>query len=95
MPVTSDDVKTLAILSRIALPPSAMDATLQRLNSVLGLIDEMQAIDTTGIAPMTHAQEMVLRLRDDKVTEVNRRDEYQALAPAVAQGLYLVPKVIE
>lgn len=95
MPVTSEDVKTLAILSRIAMPHSAMDTTLQRLNSVLGLIDEMQRIDTTGVAPMTHAQGMVLRLRDDKVTETNRRDEYQALAPAVEQGLYLVPKVIE
>lgn len=95
MPLSSEDVKTLAILSRIALPESAMDATLNRLNSVLGLIDELQSIDTAGIAPMTHAQGMVLRLRDDKVTETNRRDEYQALAPAVEQGLYLVPKVIE
>lgn len=95
MPLTSEDVKKLAILSRIALPADTMDATLNRLNSVLGLINELQAIDTKGITPMTHAQGMVLRLRDDVVTETNRRDDYQALAPAVEQGLYLVPKVIE
>ena len=95
MPLTSEDVKKLAILSRIALPASAMGATIARLNSVLSLIDELQSIDTKGIAPMTHAQGMVLRLRDDVVTETNRRDDYQALAPAVEQGLYLVPKVIE
>ena len=60
-----------------------------------GLIDALQSIDTTGIEPMAHAQDVAMPLRDDAVTAENRRELYQAQAPAVAGGLYLVPKVIE
>jgi aspartyl-tRNA(Asn)/glutamyl-tRNA(Gln) amidotransferase subunit C len=70
-----------------------------RLNQVLGLIDRLQALDTRGIEPMAHALESQLavrqRLRPDSVSEADRRDAYQAVAPAVERGLYLVPKVIE
>ena len=62
---------------------------------VLGLIDELQSVDTTGIAPMSHALDLVQRLRPDEVTEPDRREAYQKVAPAVEEGLYLVPKVIE
>jgi aspartyl-tRNA(Asn)/glutamyl-tRNA(Gln) amidotransferase subunit C len=62
---------------------------------VLGLIEALQAVDTTGVAPMTHIGDMSLRLRPDLVTEPDRRDDYQRGAPAVDHGLYLVPRVIE
>lgn len=65
------------------------------MNGVLGLIDALQAVDTTGVEPMTHAGDLVLRLRVDEVTEPDRRDDYQRCAPAVDHGLYLVPRVIE
>jgi aspartyl-tRNA(Asn)/glutamyl-tRNA(Gln) amidotransferase subunit C len=55
----------------------------------------MQAVDTTGIEPMSHAQSVTLRLRDDAVTETDQRELFQSIAPQVAEGLYLVPKVIE
>jgi aspartyl-tRNA(Asn)/glutamyl-tRNA(Gln) amidotransferase subunit C len=68
---------------------------LDSLNQVFGLIESLQAVDTAGVEPMTHALELALRLRPDTVTESDRRDDYQQGAPAVERGLYLVPKVIE
>jgi aspartyl-tRNA(Asn)/glutamyl-tRNA(Gln) amidotransferase subunit C len=70
-------------------------ATQQQLNRIFGLIEEMRAVDTTGIAPMAHAQDVSQRLREDAVTEVDRRAAFQAVAPETEAGLYLVPKVIE
>jgi aspartyl-tRNA(Asn)/glutamyl-tRNA(Gln) amidotransferase subunit C len=61
----------------------------------LGLIDDLQSIDTSGVMPMSHAQDVMLELRDDVVTETDRHEIFQQQAPAVAGGLYLVPKVIE
>ena len=69
--------------------------TTATLNNILGLIDAMQAVDTSGIEPMAHPLGATQRLRADAVTETNQRDAYQAIAPAVESGLYLVPKVIE
>ena len=66
-----------------------------QLNGIFGLIEAMQAVDTQGVLPMAHPQEASLRLRPDAVTETDRRAAYQAVAPAVEKGLYLVPKVIE
>jgi aspartyl-tRNA(Asn)/glutamyl-tRNA(Gln) amidotransferase subunit C len=68
---------------------------LRDLNRVFGLIESLQAVDVTGVEPMTHALDLALRLRADDVTEVDRRDDYQQCAPAVDGGLYLVPRVIE
>lgn len=68
---------------------------LERLNQVFALIEELQSVDTRGVEPMTHARDLALRLRPDEVTEPDRRDDYQQVAPAVDRGLYLVPKVIE
>jgi aspartyl-tRNA(Asn)/glutamyl-tRNA(Gln) amidotransferase subunit C len=59
------------------------------------MIDELQAVDTTGIEPMSHAQDVSLALREDKVTETDRHADYQRVAPAVEDGLYLVPRVVE
>jgi aspartyl-tRNA(Asn)/glutamyl-tRNA(Gln) amidotransferase subunit C len=89
------DVKSIAHLARIAVEEDEMPGYLQQLSNILSLVEEMQAVDTTGIEPMAHAQDVVLRLRDDVATETDRRAAYQAVAPQVEAGLYLVPKVIE
>jgi aspartyl-tRNA(Asn)/glutamyl-tRNA(Gln) amidotransferase subunit C len=95
MSLTPDDVRRLARLARIAIDPEESGAVLDRLNRVLGLIEEMRKVDTQGIEPMAHALDLVQRLRPDEVREANQRDAYQSVAPAVDGGLYLVPKVIE
>jgi len=89
------DVKRIAHLARIAVEEDEMPGYLQQLSNILSLVEEMQAVDTTGIEPMAHAQDVVLRLRNDVATETDRRAAYQAIAPQVEAGLYLVPKVIE
>ena len=99
MSLTPDQLQRIALLSRIAVSPEEARGVADRLNQVLGLIDQLQAVDTRGIDPMSHALDAQLavqqRLRPDAVTEPDRRNELQATAPAVEQGLYLVPKVIE
>ncbi|HEU5283011.1 MAG TPA: Asp-tRNA(Asn)/Glu-tRNA(Gln) amidotransferase subunit GatC, partial [Burkholderiales bacterium] len=72
-----------------------IEQALAQLNGIFGLIEEMQAVSTEGVEPMAHAQDLVLRLRPDAVTRADQRTELQAIAPAVDNGLYLVPKVIE
>jgi aspartyl-tRNA(Asn)/glutamyl-tRNA(Gln) amidotransferase subunit C len=95
MSLTSDQLQRIALLARIDVSAEELQAVTGRLNRVLGLIDQLQAVDTQGIEPMSHALDVVQRLRPDEVTEPDRRDDFQAGAPAVEQGLYLVPKVIE
>ena len=95
MSLTPDDIKRLAQLARIDIDADAARDVRVKLEGIFRLIDELQAIDTTGIEPMAHAQDVMLPLRDDVVTERDRRAEYQQAAPHVADGLYLVPKVIE
>ncbi|MCS5514678.1 Asp-tRNA(Asn)/Glu-tRNA(Gln) amidotransferase subunit GatC [Pseudomonas qingdaonensis] len=88
------DVEKIAHLARLGLNEADLPRTTDALNSILGLVDQMQAVDTTGIEPLAHL-EARQRLRADVVTESNQRDSYQAIAPATESGLYLVPKVIE
>ena len=95
MSLSDDQIRRLARLARIAIRPDESRAVAERLNRVLGLIEEMRAVDTAGIEPMSHALDVVQRLRPDQVTETNQREGYQKVAPAVQDGLYLVPKVIE
>ncbi|HQR50236.1 MAG TPA: Asp-tRNA(Asn)/Glu-tRNA(Gln) amidotransferase subunit GatC [Methylophilaceae bacterium] len=95
MSLTTDDVKRIAHLARIEVTEDDAQATLSKLSGILGLIEQMQAVDTTGIAPMSHSQDVSQRLRDDVVIETNQRELFQSIAPAVENGLYLVPKVIE
>jgi aspartyl-tRNA(Asn)/glutamyl-tRNA(Gln) amidotransferase subunit C len=95
MSLTPADIARLARLARLDLPAAQAGPMLDQLNAVLGLIDQLQAVDTTGVAPMTHPLAMPLRLRPDVVTEPDGRERYQQQAPAVEQGLYLVPRVIE
>ena len=95
MSLSDDQVRRLARLARIAIRPDESAAVVDRLNRVLGLVEEMRRVDTTGIEPMAHAQDLVQRLRLDVVTESDQRELYQSVAPAVEEGFYLVPKVIE
>jgi len=88
-------VEKIAHLARIALSDDDVPATTAKLSGILGLIDEMQAVDTDGIAPLAHPLETTQRLRPDEVSETNQREAYQTIAPATEAGLYLVPKVIE
>jgi len=95
MSLTPDQLQRIALLARIDVSVEEAQGVAERLNRVLGMIDQLQAVDTQGIEPMSHALDVVQRLRPDAVTETDRRDIYQKGAPAVEQGLYLVPKVIE
>jgi aspartyl-tRNA(Asn)/glutamyl-tRNA(Gln) amidotransferase subunit C len=95
MSLTPDDVRRLARLARIAIDQDESAAVLERLNAVLGLVDQMRAVDTRRVEPMSHAVDLAQRLRPDEVREQDRRELYQSVAPAVKDGLYLVPKVIE
>jgi aspartyl-tRNA(Asn)/glutamyl-tRNA(Gln) amidotransferase subunit C len=100
MSLDLSDVKRLAHLAQLDLNEDQADKTLDKLNGIFALVEQMCAVDTTGVEPLNHPiaayqDDVVLRLRDDAVTEPNRRDDYQQVAPATQDGLYLVPKVIE
>ncbi len=95
MALNLEDIKRIAHLARIEVSDSEAQETLNKLSGILGLIEQMQAVDTTGIAPMSHSQDVTQRLRDDVVTQSNQRELFQSIAPATQDGLYLVPKVIE
>jgi aspartyl-tRNA(Asn)/glutamyl-tRNA(Gln) amidotransferase subunit C len=95
MSLSLDDVKRIAHLARIEISADEADQTLRKLNDIFALIEKMQAVDTQGISPMAHPQSLSQRLRSDTVTESNQRAALQQPAPAVQDGLFLVPKVIE
>jgi aspartyl-tRNA(Asn)/glutamyl-tRNA(Gln) amidotransferase subunit C len=95
MSLSDDQVRRLARLARIAILPEEAAPVLDQLNRVLSLIEEMRRVDTAGIDPMAHPLDATQRLRPDEVTEPDRRELYQSVAPAVEGGLYLVPKVLE
>lgn len=89
------DLDRIAELARIELTADSAAAFRADLERVLALVDRLQAVDTTGVAPMSHPLDLPQRLREDAVTEPDQRDALLALAPAAENGLYLVPKVIE
>ncbi|HEY6044292.1 MAG TPA: Asp-tRNA(Asn)/Glu-tRNA(Gln) amidotransferase subunit GatC [Nitrosospira sp.] len=95
MSLSQDDVKRIANLARIELCEDEVDTVLMQLSSIFSLIEQMQAVDASAISPMSHAQDVTQRLRDDAVTETDQHILFQAVAPQVEAGLYLVPKVIE
>ena len=95
MSLTLDDVRRIADLARIALSDAETADVHAKLASIFDLVDELLAIPTEGIEPMAHAQDVTAPLREDAVTGHDARDRYQQVAPAVENGLYLVPKVIE
>lgn len=95
MALTPQDVLHIARLARLRVSAEEAGTAQTQLNSIFGLIEQMQAINTQGIEPMSHALDVAQRLREDKVTESDLRNKFQTVAPAVENGLYLVPKVIE
>jgi aspartyl-tRNA(Asn)/glutamyl-tRNA(Gln) amidotransferase subunit C len=90
-----DQIAKIAELARLELSATDAAALQQELNGILAMVDRMQAVDTRAIEPMSHPQQAMQRLREDRVTERDQRDKHQAIAPATEDGLYLVPKVIE
>lgn len=95
MSLSDSDLARLARLARIRLDPAQGETLKAQLAGIFGLIEELQAVDTQGIEPLAHALHLQLRLREDRVTEVDCHTEYQAIAPQVEAGLYLVPRVVE
>ena len=99
MSLTRSDVERIARLAQISLSDQETDATLQQMQGIFELIGKMQAVDTTDVeplaTPLAAIHEVTLRLREDLVTEADQRDRLVALAPATADGLFLVPQVIE
>jgi aspartyl-tRNA(Asn)/glutamyl-tRNA(Gln) amidotransferase subunit C len=95
MSLSVDEVKKIAHLARIEISEAEALATRQQLNDIFAVIGQMQSVNTDGIEPMSHAQDLMLRLRDDVVTEQDQHALFQSIAPQVEGGLYLVPKVIE
>ena len=95
MALTLADVHRIAHLARIEIDSDAASDVHRKLLAIFEMINELQAVDTTGIEPMAHAVDVVQRLRPDVVTETDRRADFQAVAPETEAGLYLVPKVIE
>ena len=95
MSLTLEQVRRVAFLARIEVSDAEAKTTLGHLNEIFTLIEEMQAVDTRGIEPMAHAKDLAQRLREDRVTEQNRRKALQAVAPESDCCLYLLPKVIE
>lgn len=93
--LTADEVNKIAHLARLGIDYQDVDNYAKDLSGMLALMTEMGGIDTTGIEPMANPMDQVQRLRPDAVTETNQREAFQALAPRVEDGLYLVPKVIE
>jgi aspartyl-tRNA(Asn)/glutamyl-tRNA(Gln) amidotransferase subunit C len=95
MALTLDDVKRVAHLARVAIDDAEARAAQAQLNDVFKLIAEMQAVDTRSVAPLSHALDVVQRLREDAVAEGDQHVLFQSIAPHVEGDLYLVPKVIE
>jgi aspartyl-tRNA(Asn)/glutamyl-tRNA(Gln) amidotransferase subunit C len=95
MSLTPEDVTKIAHLARLELSGRELEDYTSSLGRILGLVEQMNAVDTTGVEPMAHPQDTSLRLREDVVTETDQRDAFQKIAPATEAGLYLVPKVIE
>ena len=95
MTISIDDVHRIAHLARIEIDAGQANEVRAKLDAIFGMINELNAVDTAGVVPMAHAQDVALPLRSDIVTDVDRHGLYQSVAPAVEDGLYLVPKVIE
>ncbi len=95
MSLSLDDVSRIARLARIEISAAEAEQTRDQLNNILAFVEQLQAVNTDGIEPMAHAVDVVQRLRPDAVTEPDRRDAFQAIAPEIEAGLYLVPQVIE
>lgn len=95
MSLSRDEVIKIAHLARLQISEQEIAPYAETLSRILGLIEQMNAVETAGVAAMSHPHEAGVRLREDKVTETDRREDFLAIAPSAEAGLYLVPKVIE
>lgn len=95
MPISQSDVLDVARLARVRVDEDDVPKIADDLSDILDLVERMNAVDTEGVVPMAHPLDMSQPLREDEITEEERRDEWQTLAPSTQDGLYLVPKVIE
>jgi len=93
--LTPDNIASIAHLARLGVDDDSLAPLAEDLSTVLGLVEQLQAVDTTGVAPMAHPASAQLVLREDTVTERNQREELQAPAPEISDGYFLVPRVIE
>jgi aspartyl-tRNA(Asn)/glutamyl-tRNA(Gln) amidotransferase subunit C len=95
MAIGQDELEKIAELARIRIAPGQIGDVTRRITEILGMVEQLQAADTLDVEPMANPLDAVQRLRPDAVTEENRREAFQAIAPAVENGLYLVPRVVE
>ena len=95
MSLDADAVKKIAYLARLKIDEADVPGYVNNLSNILDLVEQMSTVDTEGVVPMSHPMDAVQRLREDKVTETDQRDAFQAIAPKTEDGLYLVPQVIE
>jgi aspartyl-tRNA(Asn)/glutamyl-tRNA(Gln) amidotransferase subunit C len=95
MSVDQSDISKVALLARLKIDEADVPQYVDNLSNILGLVEQMSEVNTDDVVPMAHPLDAAQRLRADEVTETNQRDKFQALAPQVESGLYLVPKVIE
>jgi aspartyl-tRNA(Asn)/glutamyl-tRNA(Gln) amidotransferase subunit C len=95
MSLDTNQVLAIADLSRLQIDEKSVTEFQTNLSNILDLVDQLQAVDTTGVEPMAHPTDAVQRLRADVVTEENQREHFQKIAPSTADGHYLVPKVVE
>jgi aspartyl-tRNA(Asn)/glutamyl-tRNA(Gln) amidotransferase subunit C len=95
MSLSPENVKQVAHLARLELSAEQLGPYAEKLSSILAMVDQLSSVNTAGVTPMAHPLDMHQRLRPDMVTEPDRRETFQAIAPEVDDGLYLVPRVIE
>ncbi len=95
MSLNREDVEKLCLLARLEITTEEMVDVQAKLSDIVELVDQLQAVDTTGVTPMAHPLDRAQRLRKDEITEVDEHERIQTNAPSVERALYLVPKVIE
>ena len=95
MAMDTETVYHIARLARIGIDPGEVDGYAAELSKILEFVEQMGSVDTGDVEPLTHPRDRLLRMREDRVSEADQRDEFQRVAPAVEAGLYLVPRVIE
>ena len=95
MSINSSEIEKIAWLARLSLPQDDIPANIAEMSRVLELVEQMNSVDTADIEPLAHPMDISARLRNDEVTETDQRELFQQLAPAIEDGHYLVPKVIE
>jgi aspartyl-tRNA(Asn)/glutamyl-tRNA(Gln) amidotransferase subunit C len=95
MAIRQNDIEKIAELARIRLSDEEIGQVTARITEILHMVDRLQAVDTCDVEPMANPLDAIQRLRPDEITQGNRRDAFQAIAPAIENGLYLVPRVIE